>query len=986
MRLKRDGVRPVGRSITFHFDGREIDAIAGETVASALAADDIVSMRKAGSEDCRGLYCGMGACFDCAVTIDGRIGQRACLAKLCGGEDVRSTAPTGDGDDPIRPLAAAPKAEALPERDVDILVIGAGPGGLSAALAARSAGAEVTVLDERSESGGQYYKPIAAAHEAARPLDRQFADGAALSADVSAAGVRRLHDASVFGAFSPDEVLALVDGAAVIFKPRQLILATGAYERPMPIPGWTLPGVMTTGALQTLARSQQVLPGKRVVIAGNGPLNFQLAADLLSVGIEVVAVVESAARPGPNNLRALSSALAHDAANMLRGAGYLLRLKKAGVQVFWSHIAIAAHGGKRVDAVDIAPVDTEGRPNREKRQRLAADVVGLGYGFIASTEIARALGCQMRWDDRHLGSLAVDVSKIGATSIEGVYAVGDGAHVAGAAAAIAQGALAGITAATALGFKPEAGAAVIAERRLERAGRFQRSLWSLFQAPPVSLDHLPGDVMICRCENLELGDISRVIEDGAASLAVLKRRLRLGMGRCQGRYCTPTVSHLLRTKFGMSLPATAPRLPVKPFPAAALALEKPEWGGHRRAGSPDLSRADALPLFGDAEAAVVVIGGGVVGACVAHELAAGGEDVLVVERDDVNLQASGANAGSLHVQLLSFDFGDKAEAGGGPAATTLPLGPWAVSLWQELAELCGRDFEIRITGGLMVAESEAGLDFLQRKAALERRHGLEAEILDRHDLRKLAPALADTLIGAEYSPREGKINPLLATYSVMRRAERLGVRLMRSTDVKALERINSGWLVQTNRGMIRAGRVVNAAGPWARQIGAMAGLDVPVYSAPLQMIVTDRAPPLVEQLVAHADRHLSLKQLAAGGIVIGGAWPAGYSEHQNMNVTARKSVEGNLWVARRVLPALDGLHVLRSWAGMNVNIDGAPIVGEVPAAPGFFNAVTSNGYTLAPAVARITADLICRGRTDRDITPYRLERRSRSGSLDGVLP
>jgi glycine/D-amino acid oxidase-like deaminating enzyme len=168
--------------------------------------------------------------------------------------------------------------------------------------------------------------------------------------------------------------------------------------------------------------------------------------------------------------------------------------------------------------------------------------------------------------------------------------------------------------------------------------------------------------------------------------------------------------------------------------------------------------------------------------------------------------------------------------------------------------------------------------------------------------------------------------------------------------------------------------VVNAAGPWARQIGAMAGLDLPVYSAPLQMIVTDRAPPLVEQLVAHADRHLSLKQLAAGGLVIGGAWPARYSGHQNMNVTMRESVEGNLWVARRVLPALDGLHVLRTWAGMNVNIDGAPIVGEVPPAPGFFNAVTSNGYTLAPAVARITAEFICRGRTDRDITPYRLER------------
>lgn len=981
MRLKRAGVRPVGRPVTFYVDQQAIEAFAGETIASALAANDIVLLREESPGDRRGLYCGMGACFECVVTIDGRVGQRACMTKVRGGEHVRSATPSGKPDDPIKPQGKSPAVKSLLERCIDVLVIGAGPGGLSAALAACRAGASVIVLDERSDSGGQYYKPIAASHEAASPPDHQFRDGDALMASVCEAGVHLLQGVTVFGAFAKDEVLALVDGEAVVFRPQRLILATGAYERPMPIPGWTLPGVMTTGALQTLTRSQQVMPGKRVVVAGNGPLNFQLAADLVSLGIDVVAVVESAKRPSLADALTIARATLSDPGNMIRGTGYMFRLKRAGVPVFWSHMAIEAHGDKRVDAMDIAPVGADGRPDGNKRQRLAADVVCLGYGFIASTEIARALGCKMRWDDRHLGSFAVDASRDGATSIEGVFAIGDGAHVAGAATAMAQGAFAGITAAGELGLRSPAGEAAKAQLRLAMAARFQHALWSLFRAPPVSLDHLSDETIICRCENLQLTTIQKSIENGATSLAVLKRRLRLSMGRCQGRYCLPTVAHLLkRTSSTLSFPTTAPRLPVKPFPVPALALEKAEWGGHQRAGSPDLSRPLSVPPFGKQEAGVVVIGGGVVGACLAHELATGGEDVLVVERDDVNLQASGANAGSLHVQLLSFDFGDKAEAGGGPAAATLPLGPWAVSLWQELAELCGRDFEIRITGGLMVAESETGLDFLQKKAALERRYGLDAEIVDRRDLQDLVPALADGLIGAEYSPNEGKINPLLATYSVMRRAERLGARLMRSTDVTALEQTDNGWLLQTNRGVIKAGRVVNAAGPWAREIGAMAGLDVPVYSAPLQMIVTDRAPPLVEQLVAHADRHLSLKQLAAGGIIIGGAWPARYSEHQNMNVTNRESVEGNLWVARRVLPALDGLHVLRTWAGMNVNIDGAPIIGEARNKPGFFNAVTSNGYTLAPAVARITADLICRGRTDWDITPYSLER------FDGARP
>ncbi|MEM8948619.1 MAG: FAD-dependent oxidoreductase [Pseudomonadota bacterium] len=995
MRLKRPGVREAGAHVTFTFDGRPIEAIAGESIASALAATGNLgfsALHPAGrADDARsartGLYCGMGACFACVVTIDGRAGQRACLAKVEGGEEIRSTLPSGRTDDPLQPLGDAPARAKLAERVTDILVIGAGPAGLSAALAAGRCGASVVLLDERTASGGQYYKPMAGSHEVARPQDRQFRAGASLLAAAHAADIEILQDALVFGAFSPNEVLALIDGEALVFKPRRLILATGAYERPMPVPGWHLPGAMTTGAMQTLARGHQVSPGRRIVVAGNGPLNFQLAADLVSCGVEVAAVVEAGARPSINNIGALTRAFAADALSMTTGLSYLLRLKYAGVPIFWSHVAIAIRGLDQVEAIEIAPVDDDGRPDMKARLSLDADGVGLGYGFIASTEMARALGCEMRADPRQAGGLAVDTSKNGATSIDGVFAVGDGASVGGATVALAEGELAGITAAGELSFPPDPDVRSAAvERRLQRASTFQEALWKLFHAPPLSLDHLPDDTTICRCEHLDLGLIRKEIDAGASSLAVLKRRLRLGMGRCQGRYCIPVVSGLLQEKSSPSpgaapMPgiALAPRLPVKPFPLAALAIEKAEWGGHQRAGSPDLARPKSLPPFDQDETAVLVIGGGVVGACLAHDLAARGEDVLVVERDDVNLQASGANAGSLHVQLLSFDFGAKAEAGGGPAAATLPLGPWAVSLWQDLAALCGNDFEIRITGGLMVAESEAGMRFLRDKVALERSYGLDAEIVDRQDLQKLAPALSDRLIGAEYSPGEGKINPLTATYSVMHRAREQGARLMRSTDMTAIERTGRGWRILTNRGVITAGRVINAAGPWARSVAAMAGLDLPVYSAPLQMIVTDRAPPLVDQLVAHADRHLSLKQLASGGVVIGGAWTARYSERQNMNITIRESIEGNLWVARRVLPALDGLHVLRSWAGMNVNIDGAPIIGEVPAAPGFFNAVTSNGYTLAPAVARLTADLICDGKTEIDIQSYRLER------FDGAL-
>ena len=224
---------------------------------------------------------------------------------------------------------------------------------------------------------------------------------------------------------------------------------------------------------------------------------------------------------------------------------------------------------------------------------------------------------------------------------------------------------------------------------------------------------------------------------------------------------------------------------------------------------------------------------------------------------------------------------------------------------------------------------------------------------------------------------EGKINPLRATYAVATRAQAQGARFLRGCDVRDIERLpgdGAGFVVHTSRGTIHAGRVVNASGAWSSTVGDMLGVKIPVKGAPLQMIVTEPAPPLVNHLIAHADRHLSLKQAATGGLIIGGGWTAAFHEGMRLNRAERASIEGGLWVARQVLPAVSGLHMVRCWAGMNVNIDGAPIIGGVPGLPGFYNAVTSNGYTLAPVTARLVADLIVHGRTDIDITPFRIDR------------
>ncbi len=983
-RLNHPSIATAGRPVRFWYDGQSVDGLEGETIAASLAASGIKAMRHTRGGERRGLYCGMGACFDCLVTVDGQASQRACLTKVAEGQQVRSTLPAGTPDDPLQPLT--PEAGAEPaRRQVDVLVVGAGPAGLSAALAARQAGADVLVLDERLESGGQFYKPLAPSHRAATPADRQFAQGLALAQDVRAAGVTVIQGAQVWAAFSPTEVAALIDGRATVIECRQLVIAPGAYERPVPFPGWTLPGVMTTGAGQTLARAYRVSPGRRVVIAGNGPLNLQLAAELLAGGAEVVAVLESAPRPSLRHWRQLLAAARTAPDLVVDGWRYLRRLRAAGVPVLWGHAVVEAQGDADATSglrrVEIARVDAQGRAVPETRRTLEADTLCLGYGFIPSTELARMLGCAHRLADRHLGHLATITQEDGATSVPGVYVVGDGADLGGSRVALARGTLAGAAAAHNLGLHAKASAALAdAPARLHRAECFQQALWSIYTPPPVTLAAVPDDTLLCRCEEVSFGSVREQIRAGADTLAAIKRNTRLGMGRCQARYCAVTAGRLVAELTGRPPEVEqyfAPRPPAKPVPAGALGFEKPEWGGHKPAITPNLARPVEHAPFEPLRTDVLVIGAGVLGACLGYFLSKAGRDVTVVDRDDLNLQASGANAGSLHVQLLSFDFGAKAQEGGGPAAATLPLGPMSVRLWQEIESDCGEDLEIKITGGLMVADSEAGMRFLEAKAALERRHGIDAQVIDGADLRGLSPALSGELLGAELCPMEGKINPLRATYAVARRAQQQGARVLRGCDVQAIERLpgdGAGYVVRTSRGVIHAGRVVNASGAWSSAIGRMLGVTIPVKGAPLQMIVTEPAPPLVNHLVAHADRHLSLKQAASGGLIVGGGWTAAFNEDMRLNRAVRDSIEGNLWVARRVLPAVRGLHMVRCWAGMNVNIDGAPILGEVPGCPGFFNAVTSNGYTLAPVTAQLVTELIVRGRTDFDITPFRIER------------
>ena len=373
-----------------------------------------------------------------------------------------------------------------------------------------------------------------------------------------------------------------------------------------------------------------------------------------------------------------------------------------------------------------------------------------------------------------------------------------------------------------------------------------------------------------------------------------------------------------------------------------------------------------------AEIGTAIVGGGIVGMCLALFLAEEGHDVAVI--DDGRHAGTIANAGGLHVQLQSRFMRLYPEMV--PAfEETLPFYPRAVRHWQALAQRLGEDVELAVTGGLMVAESSEQYAFLEKKCRREQQLGLEVDMLDRAALDRIAPYFAESIVGAELCATEGKVNPLLANQAIRRKALAAGVVHCTETRVTALVRPENGFLVETTRGAMRAGRVVIAAGAGSTALAAHLGLKVPARAEPLHMNITEATEPLIHHMVQHADRQITMKQLSAGMVVIGGGWPAtlaGPCEHPTVELD---SVIGSLSLAQHVIPRIGELRLIRTWAGVNTSVDGRPVVGPVSGMPGLFFAIPGDaGYTLGPLTARLVADTMLGRAPEAAIGAYTADR------------
>ncbi|SVC18740.1 uncharacterized protein METZ01_LOCUS271594, partial [marine metagenome] len=321
--------------IRFSFENRDIRCQSGLSIAAALTAANEIEYRKTSCGDKRGIFCGMGVCQECRVIVDDESSVRACMTTARSGSRVfvgKSRISASFSEMPATDI------DAFETVTPDLLVIGAGPAGSIAASIAAEAGLDVAVLDERHSVGGQYYKQPVSSNVIPESLatDRQFSEGRELIKRLMQSGASVQLGVQIWGAFSPNEFAIYDGGKNKIYRARRTIVATGAYERGLPIPGWTLPGVMTTGGAQAMLRSYGVLPGRRILVAGNGPLNLQAALELREAGAEVVAVAELAAKPTVGALLSSGLRMGLSAPGLaIDGIRYLSGLKKLGVPVIY---------------------------------------------------------------------------------------------------------------------------------------------------------------------------------------------------------------------------------------------------------------------------------------------------------------------------------------------------------------------------------------------------------------------------------------------------------------------------------------------------------------------------------------------------------------------------------------------------------------------------------------------------------------------------
>lgn len=445
----------------------------------------------------------------------------------------------------------------------DLAVIGAGPTGMAAAVLATELGLATVLIDEQASPGGQIYKGIERFRPNS-PFRPDYAAGRPLVTALRASSVDYRPGTTLWHV-DPDGTLYLERGGHTeTVTAGRVLLATGALERPVPIPGWTLPGVMTVGAAQTLLKSSDFVPEGHVVLAGQGPLLYLLAAQLASAGAPPIAVLETTPMENYFGAAGCSRGLWPGRRMLLRGLHLALAVKRAGIPVRRGVSRLRAAGQARLERV------------LWQGGELAADHLFLHEGVIPNVQISLALQLPHLWDDRQL-CWRPALDPWGQTSLPNIAIAGDSGGIAGAEAAALSGRLAALDAAKQLGRIGESERntrSLPIRAALDHELALRPFLDRLYSPPRSVLVPAEDEVIACRCEEVSVAQIRRAARLGAPGPNQLKAFTRCGMGPCQGRICGPIVSAVIADALGKSIAEIGtyrPRAPFKPITLGALA-------------------------------------------------------------------------------------------------------------------------------------------------------------------------------------------------------------------------------------------------------------------------------------------------------------------------------------------------------------------------------------------------------------------------------
>ncbi|QIP83644.1 FAD-dependent oxidoreductase [Streptomyces sp. Tu 2975] len=490
----------------------------------------------------------------------------------------------------------------------DLAVIGAGCAGLAGAVTASERGLSVALLDTAGRIGGQFYRHPDPAVGAVRPeaLHHDWSAFAGLRRRLEAGDVVHLAGHHVWTVERQDgaEVrwtVHAVTGAdgdgehPVRVQARTVLLATGAYERQLPFPGWTLPGVVGAAGAQAMLKAGLVLPGRRVVVAGSGPLLLAVAGSLASAGARVPAVVEAAGYLGYARRPAV---LAADPQKLAEAVVHGAALLKHGVRLRTRSAVTQVHGTDRVEGVTVSRVDRDWRPVRGTGRRIACDALAVGHGLVPQTELATSLGCATRRTEDGTHALALDALQ--RTSVPGLWAAGETGGIGGAQLARVEGEIAGIAVAAQVRGEPgpaRDGRVRELRRRRERMRAFADAMAAVHAPGKGWAEWLDDATEVCRCEEVPAGAVREAVDAyGARDARTVKLLTRAGMGWCQGRMCGAAVARLAAGEATLSpLPSPERRPLAGPVPLDVLgALDpgEPSAAPARPAEQPDTDLPD----------------------------------------------------------------------------------------------------------------------------------------------------------------------------------------------------------------------------------------------------------------------------------------------------------------------------------------------------------------------------------------------------------